>query len=269
VPLCSPAGGYGGWHNNIHADDANDCIKADGLGPVLCVSWNDDNAGPPASPADVAKIYAAVRASWPGARVVASTLEAYGRELLAAAPGLDLPVLTGAEAGQWGGGGLARSGVGLEGGLGGSRLGGGCCPGAGWLGWLASVRRAPVLRPLTRPRAPPLRALPQARSGTRGCMAAPATHCGWRTIGRRCGRAPSACGTQPATARCGPCRSAGGPGARRCDAAVPACSQRACWHSSAPRQLSEHWALKLNASAPCLRGPHPPQRAWDSSASAA
>ncbi|GBF87719.1 hypothetical protein Rsub_00430 [Raphidocelis subcapitata] len=87
-------GGYGGWHNNTHADDRRDCIKAPGFGHALCVSWNDDNAGPPASPAEVQKIYAAVRASWPGARVFASTLEDYVDALAEAAPGLDLPVVT-------------------------------------------------------------------------------------------------------------------------------------------------------------------------------
>ena len=65
-----------------------------GFSHVLCVSWRDDNGGPPASPQEALAIFAAVRAAWPGARVVASTLDDYLQELLAAAPGLDLPVVT-------------------------------------------------------------------------------------------------------------------------------------------------------------------------------
>jgi hypothetical protein len=66
-----------------------------GFDHVFCASWRDDNGGPPASPAEARAIYDAVRRAWPGARVVASTLEDYAAALLAAAPGLDLPVVTG------------------------------------------------------------------------------------------------------------------------------------------------------------------------------
>lgn len=71
-------------------------INAQGFSHVLCVSWRDDNGGPPASPQEALQVFAAVRAAWPGAAVAASTLEDYGAALLAAAPGLNLPVVTGA-----------------------------------------------------------------------------------------------------------------------------------------------------------------------------
>ncbi|KIZ02961.1 hypothetical protein MNEG_4996 [Monoraphidium neglectum] len=94
-------GGYAGWHDNLHADNADDCIKAEGFDHVFCASWRDDNGGPPASPAEARAIYDAVRRAWPGARVVASTLEDYAAALLAAAPGLDLPVVTGEIGDTW------------------------------------------------------------------------------------------------------------------------------------------------------------------------
>ncbi|KAI8469213.1 MAG: hypothetical protein J3K34DRAFT_459474 [Monoraphidium minutum] len=94
-------GGYGGWHDGIHADNADDCIKAEGFDHILCVSWRDDNGGPPASPSEAQAVFAAVRAAWPGARVAASTLDEYASALLAAAPRLALPVVTGEIGDTW------------------------------------------------------------------------------------------------------------------------------------------------------------------------
>lgn len=136
VPRLGPEGGYSGEP----VDSRDECVHAPGSRTRLCLSWTQDNKGPP-SAAQVLAIFKQVgsreaaawaprtgwlgatpaRACWqralpqteqppqriaapvlpsvqvrrqfPGARVVASSLDEYVREVLAKAHQLDLPVV--------------------------------------------------------------------------------------------------------------------------------------------------------------------------------
>lgn len=83
-------GGYSG----LPVDSAEECVTVEGFEHALCAAWQYwDNAGPH-SVEQVLEIYTRVRESFPGAQIIASTLDDFVTELEAAAPSLDLPVVT-------------------------------------------------------------------------------------------------------------------------------------------------------------------------------
>ncbi|KAL4430828.1 hypothetical protein ABPG75_006084 [Micractinium tetrahymenae] len=85
------------WHPGGYSgdpvDSRDECVRAPGSRTRLCLSWNNDNLGPP-STGKVLRIFKQVRQQFPGARGVASTLDEYVKELLEQAPQMDLPVVT-------------------------------------------------------------------------------------------------------------------------------------------------------------------------------
>ncbi|KAL4420038.1 hypothetical protein ABPG77_001288 [Micractinium sp. CCAP 211/92] len=85
------------WHPGGYSGDPVDrrdqCVHAPGHRTRLCLSWTHDNSGPPPLSRVLAN-FARVRRQFPGARVVASTLDEYVQELLSQAEQLDLPVVT-------------------------------------------------------------------------------------------------------------------------------------------------------------------------------
>ncbi|KAK9837747.1 hypothetical protein WJX74_004142 [Apatococcus lobatus] len=89
-------GGYSG----VPVDSKEECVHAAGMQDVLCMSWKQDNAGPPDAN-EVRDIFKRVREGFPGAEVKASTFDAYSKKLTEAAPQLDLPVVTGEVGDTW------------------------------------------------------------------------------------------------------------------------------------------------------------------------
>lgn len=89
-------GGYSG----TPVDSPEECVQAAGLHHALCFAWRNGNTGAP-SAEEVLDIHARVRAGFPGARVAAAGLDAFVEELAAAAPRLDLPVVTGEIGDTW------------------------------------------------------------------------------------------------------------------------------------------------------------------------
>ena len=70
--------------------------QVDGFDHILCCAWRGDNAGPH-SPHEMRNVTGRVRAAFPGARVRASTFDAFVEPLaraLAADASLQLPVVT-------------------------------------------------------------------------------------------------------------------------------------------------------------------------------
>ncbi|KAF8062055.1 hypothetical protein HT031_004315 [Scenedesmus sp. PABB004] len=95
-------GGYGGVReNDVNLDPPEQCIQAPGLEHVLCTSWRNDNAGPPLTVLEPLRVYDLLRAEWPGARVAASSFDAFVDAVLAAAPTLNLTVVTGEVGDTW------------------------------------------------------------------------------------------------------------------------------------------------------------------------
>ncbi|EFN51908.1 hypothetical protein CHLNCDRAFT_54763 [Chlorella variabilis] len=89
-------GGYSG----TPVDGRWECVKADGLSHALCAAWSGDNSGPPDAD-EVLDIYARLRADFPGADIVAGGFDGFVADVLAAAPRLDLPVVTGEIGDTW------------------------------------------------------------------------------------------------------------------------------------------------------------------------
>eukprot|EP00775_Hariotina_reticulata_P003530 gene3530-3799_t len=96
-------GGYAGHVKDVHIDSWKDCITAEGFDHVLCASWRDDNAGPPEDLDELQEMFHITRRQWPGAKVVASTLDDYLGHLVAAVEeqSLQLPVVTGEIGDTW------------------------------------------------------------------------------------------------------------------------------------------------------------------------
>ena len=95
------AGGYGGQQDSgLEVSYAGDCVVTDGFAEALCFAWRGDNAGPP-EPEEVLRDFAVLRREFPQATVRASTFDAFAHSLLAAAPGLELPVVTAEIGDSW------------------------------------------------------------------------------------------------------------------------------------------------------------------------
>ncbi|KAL4451756.1 hypothetical protein ABPG75_007418 [Micractinium tetrahymenae] len=89
-------GGYSGWPVDRRAE----CVQVDGLDHALCMSWWGDNAGPPTEE-EVLDVFLRVQSSFPHATVQAGGFDGFVSDLLKAAPGLDLPVVTGEIGDTW------------------------------------------------------------------------------------------------------------------------------------------------------------------------
>ncbi|KAL6758170.1 hypothetical protein V8C86DRAFT_1553898 [Haematococcus lacustris] len=99
-------GGYGGYvsASDLAADDLRDCVTAPDWDTALCVSWRNDNMGPPLDLAEYTRIMSHVRAQFsPTTQVTASSFQAYAHALLAKvdAGALQLPVFTGEVGDTW------------------------------------------------------------------------------------------------------------------------------------------------------------------------
>lgn len=105
------------WHPYGYGDKGfEDAVVLPGSGHALIMDWRGDNAGPPASVAEVVSDWAAIGKAFPGAAVVASTFDDFLPFLEAAAGAL--PTLTtecvcgqawGRRTGMGGGGGTAAT----------------------------------------------------------------------------------------------------------------------------------------------------------------
>jgi len=81
------------WHPWYYGGiGLSDAVVIPGLAHAVVFDWRGDNAGPPASVAEVVADFAAIRAEFPGASVFASTLDAF-TELLTPAVTAALPVV--------------------------------------------------------------------------------------------------------------------------------------------------------------------------------
>jgi hypothetical protein len=67
---------------------ASSCVRFQGLSHVLCWAFRTDNSGPPESVAEVQNQFDIARWQFPGARVIASTYDAFVSELSKVAPSL-------------------------------------------------------------------------------------------------------------------------------------------------------------------------------------
>ncbi|KAF6255451.1 hypothetical protein COO60DRAFT_212733 [Scenedesmus sp. NREL 46B-D3] len=96
-------GGYSGSVNGTLIDSRQDCVIAPGFKHALCVSWRNDNLGPPDSLEELQAMFAIARQQWPGATVKASSLDAYLGNLARAVDSgqLKLPVVTGEIGDTW------------------------------------------------------------------------------------------------------------------------------------------------------------------------
>ncbi|MEW5303240.1 MAG: hypothetical protein WDW36_005948 [Sanguina aurantia] len=95
-------GGYCGMSHGVNVDSRSDCVSWEGFSHVLCVSWRNDNWGPPESLYEVGEVYMHLRDEFPGAKIVASGgFESYGEALVSALPQLDLPVFIGEVGDTW------------------------------------------------------------------------------------------------------------------------------------------------------------------------
>lgn len=82
-------GGYSG----VPVDPPSECIRTRHFDQVLCGAWRGDNEGPH-SVDEVLDIYRRVQEGFPGAEIVASTLDDFVYELNLNMHDLDLPVVT-------------------------------------------------------------------------------------------------------------------------------------------------------------------------------
>ncbi|WIA20109.1 hypothetical protein OEZ85_005961 [Tetradesmus obliquus] len=96
-------GGYSGSVNGTLIDSRQDCVTAPGFKHALCVSWRNDNLGPPETLEELQTMFAVARQQWPGATVKASSLDAYLEQLSGAveAGEIKLPVVTGEIGDTW------------------------------------------------------------------------------------------------------------------------------------------------------------------------
>ena len=93
MPVLLHPGGYGGI-------GAEEVIVLPGLEHAMVYSWRGDNSGPPTSVSDVTSDWAKVAALFPGADIVASTLDNF-TALLTPAVLASLPVLTSEMGDTW------------------------------------------------------------------------------------------------------------------------------------------------------------------------
>lgn len=82
------------WHPNFYGGiGLEDAVILPGLAHAVVFDWRGDNAGPPASVAEVQNDWATIAAEFPGAQIVASTLDDF-MALLTPAVLAALPVVT-------------------------------------------------------------------------------------------------------------------------------------------------------------------------------
>ncbi|CAL5224396.1 g7077 [Coccomyxa viridis] len=89
-------GGYSG----DPIDSRDECVQVEGFSEVLCMAWRMDNQGPH-SVEEVINLFNITARNFPDADIQVSTLDAYFELLIAEAPNLKLPVVTGEIGDTW------------------------------------------------------------------------------------------------------------------------------------------------------------------------
>jgi len=85
------------WHPYFYGGiTVTDAVILPGLGEAIVFDWRGDNAGPPTSVAEVVQDFATIASEFPGAQVVASTLDDFVAlltpEILAQLPVFDTEI---------------------------------------------------------------------------------------------------------------------------------------------------------------------------------
>lgn len=86
------------WHPKGYGG-LGDYVTVPGLSHALAYDWRGDNAGPPTSVSEVKSSFDTVRKAFPGAKVIASTLDAFASELEKVKDAL--PLVTGEIGDSW------------------------------------------------------------------------------------------------------------------------------------------------------------------------